>query len=65
MATGSRGHWCPTARRDVLVRPGGRTPHTALHEAANRGYAGIVRLLLQHGADVSVVEPHFGGTPAG
>jgi hypothetical protein len=25
---------------------------------------GIVRLLLDHGADARVVEPHFGGTPA-
>ena len=25
------------AKGDVLVTPGGRTPRTALHEAANRG----------------------------
>jgi len=52
------------ARGDVLVQPGGITPRTALHEAAIRGHLGLVRLLLEHGADASVVEPHFGGTPA-
>jgi hypothetical protein len=50
------------ARGDVLVQPGGITPRTALHEAATRGHAGLVRLLLDHGADARVVEPHFGGT---
>jgi ankyrin repeat protein len=53
------------ARGDLLVAPGGRTPRTALHEAANRGHRDIVQLLLEHGADPGVVEPHFGGTPAG
>ncbi len=52
------------ARGDVLVQPGGVTPRTALHEAATRGHMGIVRLLLEHGADARVVEPHFGGTAA-
>lgn len=53
------------ARGDVLVTPGGRTPRTALHEAANRGHRRIVDLLLERGAATDVVEPHFGGTPAG
>ena len=44
---------------------GGRSPCTALHEAANRGYLEIVTLLLKHGADATVVEPRWGGTPAG
>ena len=53
------------ARGDVLVTPGGQTPRTALHEAANRGHADIVKLLLARGADTRVVEPRWGGTPAG
>jgi len=53
------------ATGDVLVTPGGQTPRTALHEAANRGHAGIVKLLLTNGADTRVVEPRWGGTPAG
>ncbi len=53
------------ARGDVLVAPGGGTPRTALHEAANRGHRHLVELLLAGGADCTVVEPHWGGTPAG
>jgi Ankyrin repeats (3 copies) len=52
------------ARGDVLVTPGGQTPRTALHEAANRGYLDIVNLLLANGASASIVEPRWGGTPA-
>lgn len=53
------------ARGDVLVTPGGQTPRTALHEAANRGYLDIVEALLDAGADGSIVEPRWGGTAAG
>jgi hypothetical protein len=53
------------ARGDVLVTPGGQTPRTALHEAANRGHLDIVKILLANGADASIVEPRWGGTPAG
>jgi ankyrin repeat protein len=53
------------ARADVLLTHGGRSPCTALHEAANRGHQRIVALLIEHGADAAVVEPHWGGTPAG
>jgi hypothetical protein len=52
------------AKGDVLVTPGGQTPRTALHEAANRGYLDIVKILLDSGAQTTVVEPHWGGTPA-
>jgi ankyrin repeat protein len=52
------------ATGDVLVTPGARTPRTALHEAANRGHAGVVRLLLDNGADAGVIEPRWGGTAA-
>ena len=50
------------AKGDVLVTPGGQTPRTALHEAANGGFGDIVRILLDNGANVSVVEPRWGGT---
>jgi peptide-methionine (S)-S-oxide reductase len=53
------------ARGDVLVALDGEPVRTALHEAANRGHEGIVRMLLAHGASARVVEPRFGGTPAG
>jgi Ankyrin repeats (3 copies) len=53
------------ARGDVLVTPGGQTPRTALHEAGNRGHVDIVKLLLASGANPSIVEPRWGGTPAG
>jgi Ankyrin repeats (3 copies) len=45
------------ARGDVLVAPGGTTPRTALHDAANRGHRQIVELLLASGADCTVAEP--------
>jgi Ankyrin repeats (3 copies) len=53
------------ARGDVLVTPGGQTPRTALHEAANRGHADIVKILLVNGANAFIVEPCWSGTPAG
>jgi hypothetical protein len=54
------------AHGDLLVSPGeGITERTALHEAANRGRREIVDLLLAHGAYTGVVEPQWGGTPAG
>jgi ankyrin repeat protein len=53
------------ANADVLLTPGGQTPRTALHEAANRGYAEIVELLIAAGASALVVEPRWNGTAAG
>jgi ankyrin repeat protein len=53
------------AKGDVLVTPGGQTPRTALHEAANRGHVDIVKILLAKGANAFIVEPRWGGTPAG
>jgi hypothetical protein len=53
------------AKGDVLVAPGGQTPRTALHEAANRGHLDIVRILLGAGASAAIVEPRWGGTAAG
>ena len=52
------------AKGDVLVTPGGQTPRTALHEAANRGFGDIVRILLENGANTRVVEPRWGCTAA-
>jgi hypothetical protein len=48
-----------------MSSPGGRTPRTALHEAANRGFLDLVALLLDRGASAAVVEPHWNGTAAG
>jgi hypothetical protein len=53
------------ARGDALVSPGGATPRTALHEAANRGFEEIVDLLLAAGADPMVPDARWGGTAAG
>ncbi|HLB08421.1 MAG TPA: ankyrin repeat domain-containing protein [Gemmatimonadaceae bacterium] len=53
------------ANGGVLLTPGGQTPRTALHEAANRGYAEIVELLIAAGASALVVEPRWNGTAAG
>jgi len=47
------------ARGDKIGRRG---PATALHEAANRGFPQIVALLLEHGADATVLDTRFGGT---
>jgi ankyrin repeat protein len=53
------------ARGDVLVTHGGRSACTALHEAAGRGHREIVLAMLAAGANPTVVEPCWGGTPAG
>jgi ankyrin repeat protein len=45
-------------------RIGRRGPATALHEAANRGFTRIVALLLEHGADATVLDTRYGGTAA-
>ena len=50
---------------DTLTPVGGQTPRSALHEAANRGYLRIVKLLLENGANPNVKEPRWNGTPAG
>lgn len=52
-------------RGDGLVAPGGRSPRTALHEAANRGHEEIVMLLLDAGANPRVLDSRWHGTPAG
>lgn len=52
-------------RGDIFVTPGGRSPRTALHEAASRGHLAIARLLIENGADATVIEPRWGGTPSG
>lgn len=53
------------ARGDTLLAPGGQSPRTALHEAANRGHADIVLMLLDAGANSSVLDSRWHGTAAG
>lgn len=49
---------------DVLVSPGGSSSRTALHEAANRGFDGMVALLLAGGASAAVRDARWRGTAA-
>ena len=51
------------ARGDVLVAPGGQSPRTALHEAANRGHAEIVLMLLNARADADACSIPAGTAP--
>ena len=53
------------ARGDVLLAPGGQSPRTALHEAANRGFAELVEMLFESGASAAVLDARWGGTAAG
>jgi hypothetical protein len=53
------------AKGDVLLTPGGQTPRTALHEAANRGFAELVAMLLAAGASATVLDARWGGDAAG
>lgn len=41
------------------------TGATALHYAAFGGHRDVVRLLVQHGADINAPDAKFGATPAG
>lgn len=50
------------AKGDVLLAPGGQSPRTALHEAANRGHLAIVQQLVAAGARTDVREPRWNGT---
>ena len=50
------------AKGDVLLTPGGQSPRTALHEAANRGFAELVEMLLDSGASATVLDARWGGT---
>ena len=52
------------AKGDALLAPGGQTPRTALHEAANRGHVELVQMLLEAGAMPTVAEPRWRGTAA-
>jgi len=58
------------AKGDVLIQSTGPMPQyaaraTALHMAAYSGHAGIVRLLLDNGADATIIEPTYHGTALG
>ena len=53
------------AKGDTLLAPGGQSPRTALHEAANRGFAELVEMLLEAGASAAVLDARWGGTAAG
>ena len=53
------------ANGDALLAPGGQSPRTALHEAANRGFAELVEMLLDAGASATVLDARWGGDAAG
>jgi hypothetical protein len=53
------------AKGDTLLTPGGQSPRTALHEAANRGFAELVDMLLDAGASATVLDARWGGTAEG
>jgi ankyrin repeat protein len=38
---------------------------TALHWACWKGYADLVKLLIDHGASLTIEDPQFHGTPPG
>jgi ankyrin repeat protein len=58
------------AKGDIFIKPNGSMPNyasraTALHMAAYHGHTEIVRLLLNNGADATLFDPTYNGTPAG
>jgi hypothetical protein len=53
------------AKGDTLLSPGGQSPRTALHEAANRGFAELVEMLLDAGSSATVLDARWGGTAEG
>jgi ankyrin repeat protein len=44
---------------------GGHSHSTPLHQAAGNGHLGVVKLLVEHGANLDTKDILFGGTPAG
>ncbi len=44
---------------------GGHSHSTPLHQAAGNGHLGVVKLLVERGANLDVKDILFGGTPAG
>jgi len=49
---------------DVLIMPNGQ-PQTALHLAAYNGWREVCEAMIFNGADATVIEPQWNGTPAG
>jgi hypothetical protein len=48
-----------------LVNQKDETGATALHYAAFDGHCDVVRVLVEHGADINATDGRFGATPAG
>jgi hypothetical protein len=57
--------WLLDMGADPNARCGGEADETALHSAAWNGDAGMVELLLGRGADPTIRDRQYGGTPAG
>jgi len=47
------------------ARPWGAELPTPLHGAARAGWLDVAELLVEHGADVTIRDPHHGSTPIG
>ena len=48
-----------------LINQRDETGATALHHAALGGHCDVVRVLVEHGADINAADSKFGATPAG
>jgi hypothetical protein len=57
--------WLLDAGADPNARCGGEADETALHSAAWNGDAKMVELLLARGADPTIRDRQYNGTPAG
>lgn len=57
--------WLLARGADPNGRAGGEADETPLHSAAWNGNRRMVDLLLAHGADPTLTDRQYGGTPAG
>ena len=52
-------------RHAELINQRDKLGATALHHAAFGGHRGVVRVLVEHGAEINAADSEFGATPAG